>query len=340
MVSTSAPAARSAATVRPTDAPVRSGSKSPRSVSLMPTTTLATSGRSAVAAGSWTRSTSAASAPSVARLCRSGWGSVPASSPAQPSQPPPGAGSPMPTVIESPSAANRVIPLSPSSRCRPALRGRRGSRRWAVPQSYCSARARAAARRACSGRASTARTPAARSSPGTLAPASPTTSGSADSALTTTGVPQASASRAASPKVSAGPGAMATSALASSAASPARPGRKPAKVTGSPARAARRASRARSGPSPATTSRAGMPAARRVASVVSERCGFFSAESRPQCTSTTCPSPAYQVLTCPGPSTRGLNVSRSTPSGTRTRLAAPIRPNSAAAQLVVQMTRW
>jgi hypothetical protein len=52
MVSTCAPAARSAATVRATDEPVRSGSKSPRSVSLMPTTTLATSGRSVIAAGS------------------------------------------------------------------------------------------------------------------------------------------------------------------------------------------------------------------------------------------------------------------------------------------------
>ena len=78
----------------------------------MPTTTLATSGRRAKAAGSWARSTSAASAPSVARLCSSGWGSVPASSVAQPRQPPPGAGSPMPTVIESPSAANRVMPIA------------------------------------------------------------------------------------------------------------------------------------------------------------------------------------------------------------------------------------
>ncbi len=36
----------------------------------------------------------------------------------------------------------------------------------------------------------------------------------------------------------------------------------------------------------------------------------------------------------------GENVARSTPSGTRARLAAPIRSNSAAAQPVVQMTRW
>jgi hypothetical protein len=34
-----------------------------------------------------------------------------------------------------------------------------------------------------------------------------------------------------------------------------------------------------------------------------------------------------------------LKAFRFTPSGTRIRLAAPIRPNSAAAQLVVQITR-
>jgi hypothetical protein len=51
MVSTCAPASRSAATVRAIEVPVRSGSKSPRNVSLMPTTTLATSGRRAIAAG-------------------------------------------------------------------------------------------------------------------------------------------------------------------------------------------------------------------------------------------------------------------------------------------------
>src|SRR5690348_15711441 len=185
--------------------------------------------------------------------------------------------------------------------------------RVAVPQPYCSARARAAARRDRSGQASTARTPAARSSPGTLVPASPTTSGSADSALTTTGVPQARASSAASPNVSAGPGAMATSALASSAASSARPARNPVKVTGSPARAARRPSRVRSGPPPATTSRTGTPSARSVASVFSDRCGFFSADSRPQCTSRTCPAPTYRVRTRPA---RGENVARSSPGGT------------------------
>ena len=142
------------------------------------------------------------------------------------------------------------------------------------------------------GQDSTVITPADRSSPATLAPASPTTSGSADSALTTTGVPQASASSPASPKVSAGPGAMATSALASNAASSVRSGRKPANVTGRRSRAARRSRRRRSGPSPATTSRAATPFARSVASVFSERCGFFSGDKRPQCTSSVSPGAA------------------------------------------------
>ncbi len=73
--------------------------------------------------------------------------------------------------------------------------------------------------------------------PGTATPASPTTSGSALDALTTTGVPQASASSAASPNVSTGPGATTTSALASSAATADRSAMCPAKRTGS--RAAR-----------------------------------------------------------------------------------------------------
>jgi hypothetical protein len=51
MVSTVAPLARSAATVRATDWPVRIGSNPARSVSLMPTTTLAMSGSSSSAAG-------------------------------------------------------------------------------------------------------------------------------------------------------------------------------------------------------------------------------------------------------------------------------------------------
>ena len=55
--------------------------------------------------------------------------SVPASSAAQPRQPPAGEGSPMPTVIESPSAANRVMP--PSSV--PPCRVRPGSRGWPCP---------------------------------------------------------------------------------------------------------------------------------------------------------------------------------------------------------------
>ena len=78
-------------------------------------------------------------------------------------------------------------------------------------QPNSSARARAAARRAIGSLARMARTPPAKSSPVTAIPAVPTTSGSALDALTTTGVPQASASSAASPNVSTGPGATTTS---------------------------------------------------------------------------------------------------------------------------------
>jgi hypothetical protein len=73
--------------------------------------------------------------------------------------------------------------------------------------------------------------------PRTATPASPTTSGRALAAFTTTGVPQASPSSAASPNVSTGPGATTTSALASSAATADRSAMWPANRTGS--RAAR-----------------------------------------------------------------------------------------------------
>ena len=120
----------------------------------------------------------------------------------------------MPTVIESPSATNVVMPAS--ARCEPPSSGLPGlsTEAGARPGSRRRRRASRIARPgpgprpggpAPAGPARPAR-PAARSSPATLAPAAPTTSGSADSALTTTGVPQASASSAASPKVSAGPG--------------------------------------------------------------------------------------------------------------------------------------
>ena len=146
------------------------------------------------------------------------------------SHPVPGAGSPMPTVIESPSATNVVMPGSPLYGCADPWRPWDGEEPLRRPRASrnCSARARAAVRRdRPAGRARRARR---RRDPRPHAGAgSPATSGSADSALTTTGVPQASASSAASPKVSAGPGASTTSALASSAARSAGPDRKPAK---------------------------------------------------------------------------------------------------------------
>ena len=184
-----------------------------------------------------------------------------------------------------------------------------------------------------------ARTPPAKSSPVTAIPAVATTSGSALVALTTTGVPQASASSAASPKVSTGPGAITTSALASRMASSLGSVTNPANRTGKEARRAARSSRARSGPSPATTSTASSPAARSPASAASERCGFFSTDSRAQCTSSVwsgfaCVSRAASLYRS------GLNSSRSTPSGMRVRLGAPIRSNSAAAHRVVQTIRW
>ena len=106
MVRTTAPAPCSAVTTVVTEARSRAGSKPPRRVSLTPTITLARSGRSARARGSWSRSTSPDCAPDAARLWKTGSGSPSASSAAQPRQPRPATGSPMPSVIESPSATN------------------------------------------------------------------------------------------------------------------------------------------------------------------------------------------------------------------------------------------
>src|SRR5215472_18480330 len=78
----------------------------------MPTTTLATSGCTPSASGSWSRSTCLACAPSTARLCSSGSGSPAARCRAQPRQQPAGpsgSGSPMPRVIESPRVTIRVM---------------------------------------------------------------------------------------------------------------------------------------------------------------------------------------------------------------------------------------
>ena len=58
----------------------------------------------------------AACAPSAARVCSSGSGSPDARCCAQPRQPPPGAGSPMPMVIESPRVTIRVMPI-PAREC-------------------------------------------------------------------------------------------------------------------------------------------------------------------------------------------------------------------------------
>src|SRR5262249_18276782 len=90
---------------------MRATSKPARRMSLVPTMTLATSGRSSRARGSCTRSTSAARAPLAARLTRCPPDRPCARNAAQPRQPPPGAGSPTPSVIESPSAAKVVIVL-------------------------------------------------------------------------------------------------------------------------------------------------------------------------------------------------------------------------------------
>ena len=170
----------------------------------------------------------------------------------------------------------------------------------------------------------------------TATPAAPTTSGNALLALTTTGVPQASASSAASPNVSTGPGASTTSAVASNAARSTRSCTHPVNTTGSPS--ARRARRLRCGPSPATTSTAGTPAARSAATASIEHSARFSTDSRPQWTMSTA-STAAKWSRNDTVYRSGENRSRSTPSGTRTRFATPSRSNSFAAQSVVHTTR-
>src|SRR5256886_14243581 len=112
MVSAVAPAAVSAPTVCASAAPTRDGSKLCRRVSLTPTTTAARSGRSSSARGSCSRSTSAVNAPLTARLTRSA-SSAGARIAAQPRQVPSGNGSPIPTVMESPSAMNVLTPRPP-----------------------------------------------------------------------------------------------------------------------------------------------------------------------------------------------------------------------------------
>src|SRR5258707_752423 len=106
---------------------------------------------------------------------------------------------------------------------------------------------------------------------------------SADVRETTAGVPHASDSNAASPKVSCGPGASATSADASNSATLCRSEMKPVKSTGN--RAACRCNLARSGPSPTTTSRASTPASHNAATASMLRSARFSTDNRPQCTS-------------------------------------------------------
>src|SRR5215472_16502731 len=111
MVSTTAPAALSEPVTWASAAWIAAASKPARRMSLVPTMTLATSGPSSRARGSCARSTSAVRAPLAARLTRCPPGRLCARSAAQPRQPPPGAGSPTPSVIESPSAAKVVIAL-------------------------------------------------------------------------------------------------------------------------------------------------------------------------------------------------------------------------------------
>src|SRR5215470_7580780 len=111
MVSTTAPAALSEPITWARAAWIAAASKAARRMSLVPTMTLATSGRTSRARGSCARSTSAARAPLAARLTRCPPGRLCARNAAQPRQPPPGAGSPTPSVIESPSAAKVVIAL-------------------------------------------------------------------------------------------------------------------------------------------------------------------------------------------------------------------------------------
>lgn len=211
----------------------------------------------------------------------------------------------------------------------------------AAVQGYRSACRRAAARRSSRGRSASSSIASAYQSPpspGTATPASPTTSGNALSALTATGVPLASASRAARPKVSTGPGATTTSAVASSRAIRSRSLTWSSNRTGRPARRAATRIRAWRGPPPTITPTAARPRFRSAASAASTRSGRFSGESRPQCSTRISRSSAYRARSA-GSYRSGWNRVRSTPSGTCVTLRAPRRRNSLAAQAVVQSTR-
>ncbi len=162
--------------------------------------------------------------------------------------------------------------------------------------------------------------------------------GGADEALTTTGVPQANASSAASPNVSAGPGASTTSALACQAASSARCATWPRKVTGNPSARARWANRRRSGPSPATTRCAATTRRRSAATASRARPGRFSGASREHITRSVVAPLTWRARSA-ALYQAGWHFSRSTPSGARTRLPTPSRTNSRAAHSVVHTTR-
>ena len=198
----------------------------------------------------------------------------------------------------------------------------------------CSARRRAVRRRSATSTASNCCTASARQRgvEALARPASPSTSGSAECTLENTGVPQASASSAARPKVSTGPGASTTSAAPSRPASRPRSGTNPSSSTGKPY--ASSATEERNGPSPATSSRIGTP--RRISSRAppTARSGRFSFDSRLAMTSSTSPSPHSS----PRAEASGRKSSRSTPSGTRRSRLTPIRANSRSAQAVVQTT--
>ena len=233
----------------------------------MPTTTLATSGRRADGGGQLRRAPRRRPARPAWPGCAARAGAaLPASSAAQPRQPPPGAGSPMPTVIESPSAANRVMPpplgrdlgrACPSARLpRAAARKPAHGRGPVVPL------------RAGPGRGPPGRSGRAQHGPharrrGPRPPRWPRPRPPPRAARTPRSPPPGSRRPAppARPARRFPPARARWPRRRWPAARPGRrgPGRKPAKVTGSPARAARRTRRDRSGPSPATTSRTGRP---------------------------------------------------------------------------------
>lgn len=192
--------------------------------------------------------------------------------------------------------------------------------------------------------------PAAVPSQTTPEAGSATNSPAAPAAGTTTGVPQASASSVARPKLSTGEGSSAASHPATSCARSRRPAMWPRKVTGRPID--RRRSRLRIGPSPSTSRRAGTPRARRIRIASIARSGCFSRDSRLTMISRTVDSvpgtaaagtraagSAYPGSANAGSGgAAGRNVSRSTPSGTRSRFGAPARRNSAAENLDVTTT--